>query len=262
MVITLKDSSDVSTDYTVTLKKGFTYKYNQDVEYVESMNGRTQAYNNGPTFDKWATTIVIQGLKDDIFTLATAFEDTIEQAILNTDSAELIFGAGIDYTNTFLCNVTNNSKPYPLTNITLAELSISVRSISSNGVQLAYRAGLSGVLPDLNYQTPVSRVLKTNNNSFVSDEFGSYGNTVTIGASSLPVKKHVFTLPFIQTEEETANIEKFYYIQRSTPFLWTGLDCLDLFGDVLIENVMITKLSSTLLKYNEWKVNLTIITNV
>ncbi len=262
MRIILKNSAAVSANYVVTLKNGFTYKYTQEVDYVKSMNGKTQAYNNGPTFDKWTTTIVIQGLKDDIYTLATALEDTIEQAFIEADDGELIFGAGIEYTGLLLCNITNNSKPYPLTNITLAELSISLRAISRSGAQLAYRAGLSGTLPTLNYQTPVSRILNTEHNSFVSEEFGSYGNTVTIGVSSLPVKSHTFNLQFIQTEEETANIEKFYSIQRSTPFLWTGLDCLDLFEDVLTDKVMITKLSSTLLKYNDWKVNLTIITNV
>ena len=262
MRIILKNTSAVSTSYVVTLKKGFTYKYTQEVDYVKSMNGKTQAYNNGPTFDKWTTTVVIQGLKDDIYTLATALEDTIEQAFIDTDDGELIFGAGIEYTGLLLCNITNNSKPYPLTNITLAELSLSLRAISRSGLQLAYRAGLSGTLPVLNYQTPVSRILNTEHNSFVSEEFGSYGNTVTIGSSSLPVKKYIFNLQFLQTEEETANIEKFYSVQRSTPFLWTGLDCLDLFQDVLTDNVMITKFSSTLMKYNEWQVNLTIITNV
>lgn len=262
MIIRLIDSSLVNTDYTVTLMDNVKSSYIQNIDYVTSMNGQTQAYNNGPTFDKWASSITIQGLKDDIYTLATAFEDTIRQVTITTDEGELLFGAGIDYTNTFLCNVTNNSIPYPLTNITLAELKLSIQPISSNGVQLAFKSSLSGTLPVLNYQNPVSRTLNKTGSVFLSEEFGSFGNTVPVDSSGKPIKSYSFPLSFIQTEEEAGNIEKFYSIQRTTPFLWLGLDCLDLFIDVATDEVMITKLSSTRLEFNNWKVNLTIITNV
>ena len=261
MILAIETDAGTS-NINVQIKNTFTANYTQNTDYVTSINGKTQTYENGPTFDKWSTSITIQGLKDDIFTLITTLEKFINQITITCETDELIFGAGIDYSNPIVCNVTNNDIPYPRVNQALAEITLSLDALSTNGAQLSYKASVPTVLPSLNYQKPVNRVLERDNTPFQSSEFGDYGNSVVIGTSVDPAKKYEFPLVFSQNETDTASLEKIYSLQRSTPFLWTGLDCLELFADVGTENVMIKSLSTTHLEIDNWRVNLTIITNV
>jgi hypothetical protein len=200
---------------------------------VKTTNGQTQAYNRGPTFDKFTSSFTIQGLKSDIFNLSKRFKKSFSQIVVTAEAGELIFGAGIDYSNTITCNLLNSSSiAYPQQNLALAEIPLSVEALESNSLQLAFDGAISSALPDLNYQTPVARAINKRDT------------------------------PFSSASLQAAQIEKFYNTQRSTPFVWPSLDCLDLFEGQETDNVMITSFRSTPIDLDNWRVNMRIVTNV
>ncbi len=262
MIINLTDSSG-SANYNVDIKKNYTPIQTQSVEYVKTTNGQTQAYNRGTTFDKFTSSFTIQGLKSDIFTLSKQFKKNFNQIVITAESGELIFGAGIDYSNTITCNLLNSSSiAYPQQNLALAEIPLSVEALSSNSLQLAFDGAISAVLPDLNYQAPVARVVNKRDTPFNSASFGDYGSNIEVDDSGEPIFGFTIDLTFSQTRLQAAQIEKYYNAQRSTPFVWPSLDCLDLFEGQEADNVMITNFRSTPIDLDNWRVNMRIVTNV
>ena len=262
MIINITDSLG-STNYNVKVKNSFTPVQAQAVEYLKTTNGQTQAYNRGSTFDKFTSSFVIQGLKSDIFTLSKQFKKSINQIVITAESGELIFGAGIDYTNTFTCNILNSGKiKYDQKNIALSEIPIKVEGLSSNGIQIAFDGAVSATLPDLNYQTPVVRLLNKQEKVFSSASFGDFGSNIEVDETGEPINSFTFDLTFKQKTGETAQIEKFYNTQRSTPFVWPTLDCIDLFEGQATDDVMITKLSTKRDDVNHWTSKIRIVTNV
>jgi hypothetical protein len=262
MIISITDSAG-TTPYNVTVEKAFTPVQAQTVEHLKTTNGQTHAYNRGATFDKFTSSFTIQGLKSDIFDLSKQLKKSINQVVITAESGELIFGAGIDYTNTITCNILNSGKiKYDQKNFRLAEIPLSVEALESNSLQLAFDGAVSAVLPDLNYQLPVVRLLNKREKVFSSASFGDYGSNIEVDETGEPINSFVFDLTFKQKTSETAQIEKYYNEQRSTPFVWPTLDCLDLFEGQATDNVMITKLSTKRDDVNHWTSKIRIVTNV
>jgi hypothetical protein len=230
---------------------------------VKTTNGQTQAYNRGSTFDKFTSSFTIQGLKADIFELSKKFKKSFNQIVVTTEAGELIFGAGIDYTNTITCNsLSGNAINYSQQNLALAEIPLTVEALESNSLQLAFKGVVSAVLPDLYYQTPVGRVINKRDLPFSSASFGDYGSNIEVGNSGEPIFGFTIDLSFSQTELQTAQIEKYYNTQRSTPFIWPSLDCLDLFEGQATDNIMITSLRTSPVDLDSWRINMRIVTNV
>ena len=262
MIINITDS-EVTTPYNVTVKSTFTPTQAQTVEYVKTTNGQTQAYNRGSTFDKFTSSFTIQGLKSDIFDLSKQFKKSINQIVITAESGELIFGAGVDYANTITCNILNSGKiKYDQRDLRIAEIPIKVEALESNSLQLGFDSSVSAVLPNLNYQFPVVRLLSKQEKVFSSASFGDYGSNIEVDDSGEPINSFVFDLTFKQKTSETAQIEKYYNTQRSTPFVWPTLDCLDLFEGQATDSVMITKLSTKRDDVNNWTSKIRIVTNV
>ena len=99
-------------------------------------------------------------------------------------------------------------------------------------------------------------------NPYSSVKFGDFGMNNRVDASADPIYSYEFDLIFSQTEEEAAQFEKLYSIQRATPFMWPSLNCLDLWEGQGIENVMVKGFKSTHLTLNNWRIELKLITNV
>jgi hypothetical protein len=262
MIINITDSSG-SANYNVDAKRSFKHDQSQAVEYIVTTNGQTQAFNRGATYDKFTSSFTITGLKDDIFELSKQFKRGFGQLVITAESGELIFGAGIDYSNTITCNLLNSGKiSYPQSDFVLAEIPIKVEALVSNGIQLAFKSGVSAVLPTLNYQTTINRVLGKNDKPHTSAAFGDYGTNIEVDESGEPINNFTIDLTFIQNEEQTAQIEKFYNTQRSTPFLWPALNQLDLFEGQETDNVMITELSTNKDSIKFWTSKMRIVANV
>jgi len=262
MIINLTDSSG-SANYNVDIKKGYKPLQSQSVEYVKTTNGQTQAYNRGATFDKFTSSFTIQGLKSDIFELSKKFKKNFNQIIITAEAGELIFGAGIDYTNTITCNsLSSSSINYSQQNLALAEIPLSVEALESNSLQLAFDVAVSAVLPDLYYQVPVGKVINKRDLPFSAASFGDYGSNIEVDDSGEPIFGFTINLTFSQTRLQAAQIEKYYNTHRSTPFVWPSLDCLDLFEGQATDNVMITALNTSPVDLDHWRVTMRIVTNV
>ena len=261
MIIELENISG-STQYNVDIINAYQGEYIQSVNYIKLMSGKTVTTDRGASADKWISSFVIQGLKSDIFALASEFRKHKKQITITTESDELIFGAGIDYSNPFICNYIAGDIRYPQNNFKIAEIPINVQGIQSGPFYPSYRSDIVAEIPDLNYQTPVKRKINRSENPFTSINFTTYGMNNRVYSSGEPVYSYEFDLTFLQTEEETAKFEKYYSIQRSTPFIWPNLNCLDLWEGQDIENVMIKGFKSTHLSLDNWKIELKLITNV
>ena len=260
MIINLTDTTG-SANYNVDIKPDYKPEQTQSVEYIKTTNGQTQAYNRGATEDKFRSSFAIQGLKADIFELSKKFKKSFGHAIITAEANELIFGAGIDYTNTITCNILNNGISYPQNNMALAEIPLKVEALSSNSLQIAFIAAISGV-PDLYYQTPVTRIINKQETPYSAAAFGDFGTNTEVDGSGEPIFSFTVDLTFSQTQLQAAQIEKFVNTQRSTPFVWPSLTCLDLFEGQATDNVMIVGFSTSPAALDDWRLTIRIVTNV
>jgi hypothetical protein len=229
------------------------------------MNKKTKALDYGSTFDKYYSEFTISGTKDAIFALASFLDGDIGQCEITTQGGEYIFGAGVDYTFPFSCNITTDSKPYSQDDFATAEIKLKIQGlgyIDSGVKQIVYRSGITAGLPYLNYQTPIKRTINKNQSSYDLLEFGESGMITEVKADGNAVKNYILDIPLAQNFEEAARIEKYFFDQRAVPFLMTDIDYINLFATQATDNVMITGLTTSRVDLNDWRLSLKLITNV
>lgn len=249
--------------FPVTITRNFVSRQIQQVDYVEPLNANIEAYNYGSDYDKFQSTFTIEGLKTLIKELHDTLRHDNNQVEIDCEDYELIFGAGIDYSERIICNITNYSRVYSQENLELSRIELQVEAIGvkvtdSSATQLQFKSGIPDGMPfdKLNYQTPVEIVNNKKQNDLQTDRFGDYGMITKVDAFDETLSSVVVRFTFAQDEQETAQIEKFVNTQRSDLFFWEGLECLDLLYNQDIKRVMITGFATQYVNLNDWRVSL------
>ena len=255
------------TDIDVDVLSTFKCQPYQKVDYIELMSKKTKPYNYGTDYDKLYSEFTITGTKAEMINIADLLDSNKGQIQITTSDGEYIFGAGIDYDNPFLCNITDNTRPYTQDNFATAEIKLKVECmgyVSGSDVnQVFYRASIPAGLPTcLNYQTPIRRSIGKNENDFTLQKFGEFGMITEVNSSLDPVNNYILDIVFAQTFDEAAQIEKYYNTQRSTPFLLSNISNIDLFPNQDTDNVIIGGLKTNRVGLNDWRLSLRLITNV
>jgi hypothetical protein len=257
--------------YTVGVLNQFKTTVTRGIEYVRSLNMKTQAWDHGANFDKYYTDITIQGTKSDMEAISEDLNKDIGQITIDCADGEYIFGAGIDYSYNILCNVMNSKREFSQNDIALSTIKLSLQGISSNIVSsiyipLGYRSEIpytADTFPHgANIQTPVDRQIVKRESEFTALAYGDYGKNIEVDDNGVPVSAYDISVVLDQTFAKASEIEKFCATQRTEPFVFTQLNFLYLFPDQDTKKVMIRDLISTRVGHNNWRLTLKLSTNV
>ena len=232
-------------------------------------NYQSKIFDFGETFDKFRTSIVILDFKEKIEEFIETLKISLNQIEIELNPSELIFGAGLDYTNSIFCNVLNNTISYPQIDNGFASLTLDLEALTSNGLQLSFKESINPFFPtNLAFQFELERNLDRDGKPFSSLEHGVQGNSFSFYATTVApflrtaLSKGYFDLNFICDEATAGSFEKQISIQRFEPLVLPFENLPYLFENQETSEVIILNLNSSRLSFNKWSITISLVNNV
>jgi len=242
--------------HEIDVTSSFKVTWNQAIKYVRTMNGNIFVSDRGATSDKWDSSFTVIGDWDILEALADDIRAENGQITLLCDKEE-IFGSGFDYTQTFECNLTNDSVLYPVRDIKTSTMTLNVRTFR----EMIIDSGVTPATFNPNYQYDVKRSFNKNRTAW--DAIDSNSATSDYGVTTLN-KDHFSNkavegaeISFEVCNDTLAGLLKTMQDNRVYTPTWTTAH-LNLFIGTNSVPVYITKFSYKKTDVNMWMIDMTI----
>jgi hypothetical protein len=242
-----------SNDYEIDVNNDFNPLYSPAITSQALANGNYFFADRGAEFDRRSVSFDIVGEIADINDIVSVLKDHKGNVSIDTNGLHL-FGSGLDYSSAIECNYTISN--YNIEDIRTSEIKVTLSAVND----IPFLISVPSTQPKFIYSMPFERNVKQVKNNFQSMQLGGErGASILVNSVDSVLSENVVKLNTTLFHSEFANLFKFIYTNRATPF--TVNTTFKLFFNSLSNSVILTNFTFKPSGAKLWEVSFNLVKN-